>query len=228
MRKCTTDGKVLLELGVPGQAAPYMSGTPFHRCTHTALSPRGDIYVSDGYGNARVHKYSPDGKLIKSWGEPGTGPGEFNIVHNIVTDPEGWVYVADRENHRVQVFDGNGKYETQWMNLHRPCALYCCRGQKPQFAVGELGPSMPINRKHPNIGPRLSFVDAKGKLIARLGGEDGPGLEPGKFIAPHGLAIDSRGDIYVGEVSYTEFPRLFPEEKVAWRMRSLQKLEKLA
>jgi len=228
VRKCTTDGKVLLELGVPGQAAPYMSGTPFHRCTHTALSPRGDIYVSDGYGNARVHKYSPDGKLIKSWGEPGTGPGEFNIVHNIVTDPEGWVYVADRENHRVQVFDGNGKYETQWMNLHRPCALCCCRGQKPQFAVGELGPSMPINRRHPNIGPRLSFVDAKGKLIARLGGEDGPGLEPGKFIAPHGLAIDSRGDIYVGEVSYTEFPRLFPEEKVAWRMRSLQKLEKLA
>ena len=109
VRKCTTEGKVLLELGVPGQPSPYMSGTPFHRCTHTALSPRGDIYVSDGYGNARVHKYSPDGKLIKSWGEPGTDAGQFNIVHNIVTDAEGWVYVADRENHRVQVFDGNGK-----------------------------------------------------------------------------------------------------------------------
>ena len=228
VRKCTTEGKVLLELGVPGQAAPYMSGTPFHRCTHTALSPRGDIYVSDGYGNARVHKFSPDGKLIKSWGEPGTDPGQFNIVHNIVTDPEGWVYVADRENHRVQVFDGNGKYETQWVNMHRPCALYCCRGKAPQFVIGELGPSMPINRNHPNIGPRLSFVDAKGKLIARLGGENGPGLEPGKFIAPHGLAIDSRGDIYVGEVSYTEFPRLFPEQKIAFRMRSLQKLEKLS
>ena len=75
VRKCTTEGKVLLELGVPGKAAPYMSGTPFHRCTHTALSPRGDIYVSDGYGNARVHKFSPDGKLLKSWGEPGTDPG---------------------------------------------------------------------------------------------------------------------------------------------------------
>ena len=66
VRKCTTDGKVLLELGVPGQPAPYMSGTPFHRCTHTALSPRGDIYVSDGYGNGKVHKYSPDGKLLMS------------------------------------------------------------------------------------------------------------------------------------------------------------------
>jgi hypothetical protein len=70
-------------------------------------------------------------------------------------------------------------------------------------------------------------VDEKGKLLARLGGENGPGLEPGKFVAPHGLALDSRGDIYVGEVSYTEFPRLFPEQKIAWRMRSLQKLEKL-
>jgi len=228
VRKCPTEGKVLLELGVPGKPSPYMSGTPFHRCTHTALSPRGDIYVSDGYGNARVHKFSPDGKLLKSWGEPGTDPGQFNIVHNIVTDPEGWVYVADRENHRVQVFDQNGKYETQWGNMHRPCALYCCRGKTPEFAIGELGPSMPVNRAHPNIGPRISFVDEKGRLLARLGGEDGPGLEPGRFVAPHGLAIDSRGDIYCGEVSYTEFPRLFPEQKIAWRMRSLQKLEKLS
>jgi hypothetical protein len=227
VRKCTTEGKVLLELGVPGQPAPYMSGTPFHRCTHTALSPRGDIYVSDGYGNARVHKFSPDGKLLLSWGEPGTDAGQFNIVHNVVTDPQGWVYVADRENHRVQVFDGNGRYETQWVNMHRPCALYCCPGARPQFVIGELGPGMSVNRQHPNLGPRLSFVDEKGKLLARLGGENGPGLEPGKFIAPHGLALDSRGDIYVGEVSYTEFPRLFPEQKIAWRMRSLQKLEKL-
>ena len=83
------------------------------RCTHTALSPQGDIYVSDGYANARVHKYSPDGKLLFSWGEPGTDPGQFNLVHNIACDDEGWVYVADRENHRVQVFDSNGKYETQ-------------------------------------------------------------------------------------------------------------------
>jgi DNA-binding beta-propeller fold protein YncE len=107
VRKCTTEGKVLLELGTPGKPAPYMSGEPFHRCTHTALSPKGEIYVSDGYGNSTVHKYSPDGKLLMSWGEPGTDPGEFNIVHNIVTDAEGWVYVADRENHRVQVFGGN-------------------------------------------------------------------------------------------------------------------------
>ena len=109
VRKCTLDGKVLMTLGVPGEPKPYMSGEPFHRCTHTALSPQGDLYVSDGYGNARIHKYTPDGRLLKSWGEPGTDPGQFNVPHNICCDPDGWVYVADRENHRVQVFDGEGQ-----------------------------------------------------------------------------------------------------------------------
>jgi streptogramin lyase len=92
VRKCTLEGKILLTIGIPGKPAPYMSGEPFHRCTHTALSPRGDIYVSDGYGNARVHKYSPDGKLLLTWGEPGCDPGQFNIPHNICADMDGWVY----------------------------------------------------------------------------------------------------------------------------------------
>ena len=89
VRKCTLDGKVLMTLGVPGEPKPYMSGEPFHRCTHTALSPRGDLYVSDGYGNARIHKYTPDGKLLMSWGEPGTDPGQFNVPHNICCDADG-------------------------------------------------------------------------------------------------------------------------------------------
>jgi DNA-binding beta-propeller fold protein YncE len=143
--------------------------------------------------------------------KPGTGEGEFNIVHNICCDADGWVYVADRENHRVQVFDGNGKYETQWNNLHRPCALYCCGGKQPNFVIGELGPGMPVNRKVPNLGPRLTIVDATGKRIARLGGENGPGLEAGKFLAPHGVALDSRGDIYVGEVGVTDWKTSFPD-----------------
>jgi DNA-binding beta-propeller fold protein YncE len=228
VRKCTAEGKVLLQIGIPGQPTPYMSGEPFHRCTHTALSPKGEIYVSDGYGNARVHKYSPAGKLLMSWGEPGTDPGQFNIVHNIVTDQDGWVYVADRENHRVQVFDGNGKYEAQWNNLHRPCGLYCCRGPKLEFVIGELGPNLGVNRKHPNLGPRLSIVDQQGKLIARLGGRDGAGLETGKFVAPHGLAIDSHGDLYVGEVAYTMWPSTFPDSPMPDSIRTLQKLEKAA
>ena len=162
------------------------------------------------------------------WGTTGTDPGEFNIVHNIVSDEDGWVYVADRENHRVQVFDGNGKYEAQWNNMHRPCALYCCGGKNPQFIIGELGPGMPVNTKHTNIGPRLTIVDKKGKTIARLGGQDGPGQEPGKFLSPHGLAVDCKGSIYVGEVSYTNWPSTHPGVPVPKNLRSLQKLEKVA
>jgi DNA-binding beta-propeller fold protein YncE len=227
VRKCSVDGKVLLTIGIPGKPAPYMSGEPFHRCTHTALSPNGEIYVSDGYGNACVHKFSPDGKLLKSWGEPGSDPGQFNIVHNIVTDEDGWVYVADRENHRVQVFDGNGKYEAQWNNLHRPCALCCCGGKRPNFIVGELGPGMPVNLKSPGLGPRLTIVDAKGQRIARLGEGNGPGLATGKFLAPHGLALDSRGDIYVGEVGVTNWKTSFPDTPMPKPLRCLQKLARV-
>src|SRR6202044_1261293 len=230
VRQCTLEGKVLLTLGVPGKPSPYMSGEPFHRCTHTAMSPQGDIYVSDGYGNSRVHKYSPDGKLLMSWGESGSMAGEFNIVHNICTDADGWVYVADRENHRVQVFDGNGKYEAQWNNLHRPCALHCCGGKSPNFIIGELGPGLAVNRGAPNPGPRLTIVDSKGQRIARLGGEKGPGLEAGKFLAPHGVALDSNGDIYVGEVGVTNWKTSFGDMPMPAEVgvaRCLQKLEKI-
>ncbi|MCC7272954.1 MAG: hypothetical protein IT561_09810 [Alphaproteobacteria bacterium] len=227
VRKCTPEGKVLLEIGIPGKPAPFMSGEPFHRCTHTALSPRGDIYVSDGYGNARVHKYAPDGKLLKSWGEPGTDPGQFNIVHNIVADDEGWVYVADRENHRVQVFDGEGRYETQWKNLHRPCGLFLCPGHGGLCVIGELGPGLAVNRFVPNLGPRISLVTTKGEIVARLGGKDGPGMAVGQFQAPHGIAVDSRGDIYVGEVSYTNWPSTYPNDPLPEKLRTLQKLERL-
>ncbi len=228
VRKCTPEGKVLMEIGVPGEPAPYVSGEPFHRCTHTALSPDNHIFVSDGYGNARVHKYSPDGKLVMSWGEPGSDPGQFNIVHNIVADDDGWIYVADRENHRVQVFDTNGKYETQWNNLHRPCGLFMPRGNCPNCVIGELGPGMPVNRHMPNLGPRLTIVSSKGERVARLGGENGFVLEPGHFMAPHGLAMDSRGDIYVGEVSYTNWPASFGERPMPAYLSTLKKLEKIS
>jgi sugar lactone lactonase YvrE len=223
VRKCTLDGKVVLTIGIPGKPAPYMGGEPFHRCTHTALSPRGDIYVSDGYGNARVHKYSPDGKLLLSWGEPGCEPGQFNIPHNICSDPDGWVYVADRENHRVQVFDGNGKYEAQWNNTHRPCGLHAGAGRKPLFYVGELGPVLAINREVPNLGPRISILTHEGKLLARLG-DVRAGTRIDQFIAPHGLTVDSRGDLYVGEVSFTAWPQVYPGSPPPAGLRSLRKL----
>ncbi len=148
VRRCTLDGKVLLTIGIPGTPAPFMSGEPFRQCTHTALSPKGEIYVSDGYGNARVHKYTDNGKLVLSWGQPGAGPGEFNLPHNIACDADGWVYVADRENHRVQVFDGNGKFETEWHGLHRPSGMYMPPGKCPVCYVGEIGPYYDAQSRH--------------------------------------------------------------------------------
>ena len=226
VRQCTLDGKVLLTLGVSGKPAAYMSGEPFHRCTHTAMAPNGDFYVSDGYGNSRVHKYAPNGKLLMSWGGPGSDPGEFNIVHNITCDADGWVYVADRENHRVQVFDGNGKYETQWNNLHRPCGLFMTPGKCPVCFIGELGPVQPVNRHLPNLGPRVTIVDHTGKRLARLGGLNA-GLGVDQFMAPHGLAVDRHGDIYVGEVSWTQWPQLFPDQPMPDNLRSLRKFRRV-
>jgi len=97
--------------------------------------------------------------------------------------------------------------------------------------IGELGPGMSVNLNVPNLGPRLTIVDAKGKRMARLGGEHGPGLETGKFLAPHGIALDSRGDIYVGEVGVTNWKTSFPDSEMPAEVRShrcLQKLEKIA
>jgi DNA-binding beta-propeller fold protein YncE len=224
VRKCTLDGKVLMTLGIPGEPKPFMSGEPFHRCTHTALSPQGDLYVSDGYGNARIHKYTPDGKLLMSWGEPGTDPGQFNIPHNICCDRDGWIYVADRENHRVQVFDGNGKFETQWNNLHRPNGMCMAAGRDPLFYIGEGGPSGEINKDWPNIGPRVSIHTSKGRVLARLG-KMHTGLAPGQFTSPHGIAVDGQGNIYVGELSGRTWPR-FSKDPPPKRLRVIHKLVK--
>jgi len=225
VRHMTPDGRMLLQIGVPGEPAPYMSGDPLHRCTHTALSPDGDLFVADGYGNARVHKYSPDGRLLFSWGEPGTRPGQFNIVHQVCCDEAGWVYVADRENHRIQVFDGRGRFETQWNNMHRPCGLCMTRGAAPIAYIGESGPGLAINAKMPGIGPRVSLWTLTGEHIASLG--DATRESASQFMAPHGVAVDSRGDIYVGEVSRTSMRNkgvVVPPEQ---HVRCMQKLVKL-
>ena len=227
VRKCSLEGKVLLQIGVPGKAMPYMSGEPFHRCTHTALSPEGDIYVSDGYGNARVHKYSPNGKLLISWGEPGCEPGQFNIVHNICCDEDGWVYVADRENHRIQVFDGNGKYETEWRSLHRPSGLFMAHGKCPLCYIAEIGPHLEVNRAMPNLGPRISILNRRGTVLARVARTPPGGTGAGQFISPHGIAADARGDIYIGEVAHTSWHRMYPDRPKPQWLRTLQKFVRL-
>ena len=230
--KFTKDRKMVFELGNKGQASDTgytadhkevnRAAGPFNAPTDVALSANGDFYISDGYGNCRIHKYSASGELLFSWGEPGTDPGQFNIPHNICCDADGWVYVADRENHRVQVFDGNGRFETQWHNMHRPCGLCMATGADPLCYIGELGPGMKVNRETPNLGPRISIMNNKGELLARIGNIH-RGMAPNQFLAPHGLAVDSHGDIYVGEVSYTNWPSI-SDEPVPNHLRTLRKL----
>jgi len=223
IRKFTPDGQLLLVIGDPDRPSELQGGRPFNRPTHVAICPKtGSLYISDGYGNSRVHKYAPDGRHLFSWGEPGTDPGQFNLPHNIATDEDGLVYVADRENHRIQIFDGQGRYQGQWNHLHRPCGLYVDRRDADNLYVGELGTGLAVNALTPNLGPRVTVLTRKGERIARFGGPF-PGEQPGEFIAPHGVVADSRGDVYVAEVSWTQRGK---HEDPPREIRSLQKFRR--
>ena len=232
VRKFTPEGKLLMTIGDPGKPALPMSGDPFSSPTHVAVDLRnGDLYVSDGYSNARAHKYSPDGRYMLSWGESGTDEGQFSVPHNIVTDRDGWVYVADRENQRIQVFDPNGRFEAQWgLNLSRPACVDVNYSDGELVAyVGEFFGGFSTNSTGMRLGPRVSILSGDGKVHARLSDQTF-GDEAGRFNSPHAIAVDSRGDIYVAEVPVTETfgglipPPMDPTEE----RRSLQKLIKRA
>jgi DNA-binding beta-propeller fold protein YncE len=198
--KWTPQGELLMTIGTPNEPSPRWSGLPFSRPTQAAVSHRtGHIYISDGYANARIHKYTPDGTLVKSWGEPGIDPGQFMIPHNIAIDSDDNIFVADREAHRVQVFDSEGKLQAVWNNVHRPCGLTV--GPDGNIYIGELN-GVGLVQDCPGYGHRISIYSPAGVLLARFGDAE-EGETAGKFIAPHGIAVDSHGDLYVGEVSYT-------------------------
>lgn len=221
IRKCTPDGEVLMTIGTPGEPAAAHSGQPFNRPTKVAFDPKTDeLYISDGYGNARVHKFSPAGEHLFSWGEYGTDPGQFNLVHSVCTDSAGKVYIADRESHRVQIFDEGGRYLDQWNNLHRPCGLHI---EDDLVYIGQVPTQLEVNADYPNIGGCVTIHDLNGQRLARLG-DVWRGEGPGQFISPHGIAIDSHGDIYVGEVSWAAYGgKLSPPREV----RSFRKLVKV-
>lgn len=217
----TAEGTLLSSIGTPNQEAVAQSGEPFNRPTKVAIDPgTKELYIADGYGNARVHKFTAEGRHLFSWGEYGSDPGQFNLPHSVCTDREGNVYVADRENHRIQIFNDQGDYLTQWNNMHRPCGLHIANDL---VYIGQLPPQLPFNADYPNIGACVTIHDLSGKRLARLG-DFRAGEAPGQFIAPHGLAVDSRGDIYVGEVSWTAYGCLLdPPRKV----KSFRKLVKI-
>jgi DNA-binding beta-propeller fold protein YncE len=216
VRKFTPDGRLLLTLGASGKPSDtgatgmdyrtvLRAGPPFHYPTNLALSPEGELYVSDGYGNARVHKFSPGGRHLLSWGEPGGGPGQFRLPHGIAVGRQGSVYVADRENSRVQLFTPEGQYLSEWADVARPCQVFLDGAGK--VYVAELGfhaGAWP-GTEAPGAGApggRVSVFDRDGTLLARWGGGRAP-CAPGDFFAPHGIWVDSRGDVYVAEVAWS-------------------------
>ena len=126
--KTTPDGKEIMRLGTKGVAGT--GNTTFNLPTDIAFAPNGDLYVTDGYGGARVVKFSADGKFLLQWGKRGTGPGEFGLPHNLVVDAKGRVYVTDRDNQRVQVFESNGRFVTEWTGTGGVSGLAITKDQK--------------------------------------------------------------------------------------------------
>jgi hypothetical protein len=219
VRKFTPDGRLLLTLGTVGVpsdtgydgqnlATITHGGPPFNRCTNVAVGPNGNLYVSDGYGNARIHRFSPSGELRHSWGEPGDGPGQFNLPHSVWVHRDGRVFVCDRENDRIQIFTPDGELLTIWTNVTRPGDLYIDAADRVYVGemAWELGDSSMAGKPWPEArAASVSVRDIEGNVLTQWGGP-GP-CEPGNFSSPHGLWVDSRGDLYVAEVSQTALSR---------------------
>lgn len=183
-------GALVMTLGTPGQAAA-VEGEPFRRPTDAAVASTGEFYVSDGYGNSRVHKYGADGELLLSWGEPGDGPGQFAISHSVRLDARDRVWICDRENNRVQIFDRDGNFLRAWNGLLRPNTIHFDPNE-PVVYVAELG-------------RRLSIfaLDDEGFPATPLAqwADPQPSETPGFWRGgPHGLWTDAAGNLYVGEV----------------------------
>ncbi|HWE63609.1 MAG TPA: peptidyl-alpha-hydroxyglycine alpha-amidating lyase family protein [Chloroflexota bacterium] len=210
----TPSGELLTTIGSKGIAADtgydghtlasIRGGPPFNRPTNLAVAPNGDLYVTDGYGNCKVHRFSPGGELIQSWGEPGSGPGQFILPHGIRVSGDGRVWVADRENDRMQIFTADGRFLEQWTDVQRPTnlafdgagniyvsELWWQVGQR-SAAHGEIVVDLP---------GRVSVFDATGRLLDRWGSADR--CAPGNFAAPHDVCVDAHGDLYVAEVTET-------------------------
>jgi hypothetical protein len=221
IKKYTPEGKLVLTIGIAGQEAEKWSGKPFNRPTNMAISPNtGDVYVTDGYGNSRVHRYTSEGKHVVSWGAPGVDPGQFQVPHNVVIDGDENVYVTDRENYRLQVFDSNGSLKAIWQNIYRPQAL--CMDREGILYIGEQLMENELF-DYGKVGHRLNAYRKDGTRLARIG-DPMIGDGPTQFIAPHGFGVDSAGNLYVGEVSYTVYGRRLDPPRTFRCFRKLRRV----
>lgn len=167
--KLNPDGKEIMRLGTKGVAGT--SPTTFNLPTDVAFASNGDIYVTDGYGSARVVKFSRDGKFLLQWGTRGTGPSQFGLPHNVVVDAQGRVYVTDRDNQRIEVFDANGKFLHQW--------------------TGTGGVSGLAMTKDQRIWTGSVLRDLDGKILGKLPEANGA----------HGVTVADSGDVYLAQLT---------------------------
>lgn len=190
--KFSSDGELLMSLGEPGVAGD--DAAHFDRPTDVAAAPDGAFYVSDGYGNSRIMKFSADGTFLFQWGTLGSGNGQFHIPHGIDLDGDGHVYVADRENNRIQKFDPKGRFLAVWQNqgtdqLH---SVAIDRKRNQLFGIDYWVGDDGVVR-----GSDIFRFDLDLKLQAQFG-------RTGSYIGPatryHDLCVDAGGNIYLGDI----------------------------
>jgi DNA-binding beta-propeller fold protein YncE len=222
VRAFTLDGKLLRTLGTLNQPSDTgyspegrsnllsikRGAGPFNRPTRLSIAPDGEMYVSDGYGNARIHRFSADGQLIQSWGEPGTQPGQFNLPHSVWVHTDNRVFVCDRENDRVQIFSRDGELLSIWTDVTRPGDLLI--DAAGHVFVGEMAWYLPETHLdgRPFVETRpaqMSVRDLDGNVLVRWGSDDP--CAPASFASPHGICVDGDGNLYVAEVTHTALSR---------------------
>jgi len=211
----TPEGKLLKTLGTPGK--PGCDETHLDKPTDMVVTPAGDVFVTDGYGNNRVVHFDKEGKYVKAWGkrEPGTAAGEFELPHSIVVDSKGTLYVADRSNARVQVFDQSGTFRAKWEGVMVPWGLWIT-DKDEIVACGSSTMQRPPQGMPflPPVDQVFVRLDTSGKVLARwtvTKGQDGK-EQPGELNWLHGVAFDSKGNLYACDIKGKRAQKFIPKD----------------
>jgi sugar lactone lactonase YvrE len=194
--KFSPTGKVLMTLGTAGIAGDGPDS--FNKPSAVAIAPNGDIFVADGHGgnsNARIVKFSKDGKFIKSWGEKGSRPGEFQMPHSLAFDSKGRLFVADRENNRIQIFDQDGKFLEEWKQFGRPSGVYIDKNDVIYVADSESNMTW-----NPGFKRGIRVGSAKNGSVTAFIPYPEPDPDRTDFGGAEGVVADGNGNIYGAEV----------------------------